>query len=72
MNINGICEMTDSLRQNIDRLAYTDEESHIQTLVRSAGLTADDRARIAARGADLVRAIRASSDPGMMEVFLAE
>ncbi len=64
--------MTDSLRQNIDRLAYTDEESHIQTLVRSAGLTADDRARIAARGADLVRAIRASSDPGMMEVFLAE
>ncbi|WP_289042632.1 bifunctional proline dehydrogenase/L-glutamate gamma-semialdehyde dehydrogenase PutA [uncultured Aliiroseovarius sp.] len=64
--------MTDALRQKIDTLAYTDEEPHIEALVQDADLSSDDRARIAASGADLVRAIRGSSDPGMMEVFLAE
>ncbi len=64
--------MTDALRQKIDDLAYAGEEQHIHALVEEAGLSSDDRARIAASGADLVRAIRASSDPGMMEVFLAE
>ncbi len=64
--------MTDALRQKIDDLAYTDEEKHVHELAEDAGLSAEDRARIAASGADLVRAIRASSDPGMMEVFLAE
>ncbi|WP_371171350.1 bifunctional proline dehydrogenase/L-glutamate gamma-semialdehyde dehydrogenase PutA [Aliiroseovarius sp. 2305UL8-7] len=64
--------MIDALRQHIDGLAYVDEESHIQSLAKAAELSADDRARISANGADLVRAIRASSDPGMMEVFLAE
>ncbi|MDE9451041.1 bifunctional proline dehydrogenase/L-glutamate gamma-semialdehyde dehydrogenase PutA [Aliiroseovarius sp. Z3] len=64
--------MTDALRQKIDDLAYAGEEQHIHALASDAGLSSDDRARIAASGADLVRAIRASSDPGMMEVFLAE
>ncbi|CAM5509280.1 bifunctional proline dehydrogenase/L-glutamate gamma-semialdehyde dehydrogenase PutA [Frigidibacter albus] len=41
-------------------------------LIASAGLDAATRARIAARGADLVRAIRADARPGLMEVFLAE
>src|SRR5690606_20891603 len=37
-----------------------------------ADLSPDDCARISARGAQLVRDIRTQSDPGMMEVFLAE
>ncbi|MDP3340648.1 bifunctional proline dehydrogenase/L-glutamate gamma-semialdehyde dehydrogenase PutA [Frigidibacter sp.] len=41
-------------------------------LIASAGLDGATRARIAARGADLVRAIRADARPGLMEVFLAE
>ena len=64
--------MTDALRQKIDALAYAGEEQHIHALAKAAGLSSEDRARISASGADLVRAIRASSDPGMMEVFLAE
>ena len=41
-------------------------------LIASAGLDGAARARIAARGADLVRGIRADARPGLMEVFLAE
>ncbi|WP_102224419.1 bifunctional proline dehydrogenase/L-glutamate gamma-semialdehyde dehydrogenase PutA [Acidimangrovimonas sediminis] len=41
-------------------------------LIEAAALSPDDRARITARGADLVRKIRSSAKPGLMEVFLAE
>ncbi|SPF76977.1 Bifunctional protein PutA [Aliiroseovarius pelagivivens] len=64
--------MTTDLRRLIDDLAYTDEERHIAGLVDAANLSDADRARIAASGAKLVRGIRESSDPGLMEVFLAE
>ncbi|MCK0172121.1 bifunctional proline dehydrogenase/L-glutamate gamma-semialdehyde dehydrogenase PutA [Aliiroseovarius sp. S1123] len=64
--------MTTDLRTLIDDLAYTDEERHIADLVDAANLSNTDRARIADSGAKLVRAIRESSDPGLMEVFLAE
>jgi RHH-type transcriptional regulator, proline utilization regulon repressor / proline dehydrogenase / delta 1-pyrroline-5-carboxylate dehydrogenase len=66
------CETALSLRSAIDAAIYHDETSAIDALVTQAGLGADDRARIAARGADLVNQIRASADPGLMEVFLAE
>ncbi|WP_432449140.1 bifunctional proline dehydrogenase/L-glutamate gamma-semialdehyde dehydrogenase PutA [Aliiroseovarius marinus] len=64
--------MTRDLRQHIDDLTYADENAHIATLVEDAALSDSDRARITQSGAALVRAIRASSDPGLMEVFLAE
>ncbi|SEM97893.1 L-proline dehydrogenase /delta-1-pyrroline-5-carboxylate dehydrogenase [Pseudorhodobacter antarcticus] len=56
----------------IDRQSLRPEAALIADLIAAAGLTPDDRARIAASGADLVRAIRGSAKPGLMEVFLAE
>ncbi len=52
--------------------SLADEATLIAQLIAEAGLTPQDRARIAASGADLVRRIRASAKPGLMEVFLAE
>jgi len=56
----------------VDRCALRDEANLVRALIAAAGLTAEDRSRMAASGADLVRAIRASAKPGLMEVFLAE
>jgi RHH-type proline utilization regulon transcriptional repressor/proline dehydrogenase/delta 1-pyrroline-5-carboxylate dehydrogenase len=50
----------------------TDETALVQRLVAEAALDASARAAVVAQGADLVRRIRASSRPGLMEVFLAE
>ena len=44
----------------------------LERLVAEAALDAPTRARIVARGAQLVTQIRASAKPGLMEVFLAE
>ncbi len=60
------------LRTRIDAAAYGPQSEVLERLIREAGLSHADRERIAARGADLVRAIRAASRPGLMEVFLAE
>ncbi len=49
-----------------------DEAEVVAELIASADLDDLARGRIAARGADLVRAIRSSARPGLMEVFLAE
>ena len=57
---------------SIDHLTLDDEGQVLARLIAEAALDAPTRARIAARGADLVRAIRASARPGLMEVFLAE
>ncbi|WP_415233664.1 bifunctional proline dehydrogenase/L-glutamate gamma-semialdehyde dehydrogenase PutA [Pseudorhodobacter sp.] len=56
----------------VDQHALRPEAALVREMIAEAGLTPDDRARIAAQGADLVRAIRASAKPGLMEVFLAE
>jgi RHH-type transcriptional regulator, proline utilization regulon repressor / proline dehydrogenase / delta 1-pyrroline-5-carboxylate dehydrogenase len=56
----------------VDRDALRPEADLVRALIAEAGLSGKDRARIAASGADLVRAIRASAKPGLMEVFLAE
>jgi len=48
------------------------EAQVVADLIAQTGLDAADRAKIAARAAGLVRDIRASAKPGLMEVFLAE
>ena len=60
------------IRQSIDLTTYEDEAKTLARLTAEAALTPGDRARISAAGADLVRKIRAQTDPGLMEVFLAE
>ena len=61
-----------ALRDRIDALTYADEADTVARLIETAALSPEDRARISAAGAGLVRRIRDNSDPGMMEVFLAE
>ena len=60
------------LRSLIDAAIYMDEATAIADLKAAANLSPDDRARICAAGATLVRDIRNSAEPGLMEVFLAE
>ncbi|WP_371056054.1 bifunctional proline dehydrogenase/L-glutamate gamma-semialdehyde dehydrogenase PutA [Rhodosalinus sp. K401] len=60
------------LRAAIDAATYADEGETIARLAEEARLTKDDRARISDRAAGLVREIRSSTHPGLMEVFLAE
>ena len=43
----------------------------MKRLAEATGLSANDRKAISARAADLVRAVRGSSDPRLMEVFLS-
>ncbi len=59
-------------RRAVDLQTYADEAATIARLKTEANLSPEDRKRISARGADLVRDIRGQSDPGLMEVFLAE
>ncbi|MDO5631858.1 MAG: bifunctional proline dehydrogenase/L-glutamate gamma-semialdehyde dehydrogenase PutA [Paracoccus sp. (in: a-proteobacteria)] len=51
---------------------FRDETSLLDDLIAHAALSADQRARMSARGADLVRRIRAEAKPSLMEHFLAE
>ena len=60
------------LRSEIDAAMYCDELQAVKTLAQAAALSPEDRARISAKAADLVREIRGSAEPGLMEVFLAE
>ncbi|MEI6097877.1 MAG: bifunctional proline dehydrogenase/L-glutamate gamma-semialdehyde dehydrogenase PutA, partial [Alphaproteobacteria bacterium] len=63
--------MTDSWTV-IDREALGDEATLVGRMIAAADLEPEARARVVAAGADLVRRIRASVAPGLMEVFLAE
>lgn len=56
----------------IETAALADETALVHRLVAEAALDTSARASIVADGADLVRRIRASAKPGLMEVFLAE
>ncbi|WP_212524015.1 bifunctional proline dehydrogenase/L-glutamate gamma-semialdehyde dehydrogenase PutA [Actibacterium sp. MT2.3-13A] len=60
------------LRARIDAATYADEGAALRALLALAALSPADRARIGARAAGLVRDIRATARPGLMEVFLAE
>ena len=59
-------------RLRIRALQYADEKAVLADLEHAAALSPDARAAISARAADLVREIRASARPGLMEVFLSE
>lgn len=56
----------------IEAGTLAEEGPLLEALIAQAGLDAPARARIADRGAALVRRIRESAKPGLMEVFLAE
>ena len=61
-----------SIRAQIDASLYAAEATVLAQLTTTAALSPADRAAICAHGADLVTQIRATSTPGLMEVFLAE
>src|SRR5262245_34588492 len=61
----------DSIRQQIRANYLPDEAAALKTLTEAADLSAEDRKAISKRAADLVRAVRSSSDPRLMEVFLS-
>ncbi len=62
----------ENLRGMIRENMITDEVVAAKRLTKLAALDLDARDRISARGADLVRAVRNSSEPKLMESFLAE
>ncbi|MBZ9954358.1 bifunctional proline dehydrogenase/L-glutamate gamma-semialdehyde dehydrogenase PutA [Mesorhizobium sp. BR1-1-15] len=61
----------DAIRQQIRANYLPDEDQAVKRLAEASGLSAEDRRAISARAADLVRAVRGSSDPRLMEVFLS-
>ncbi|MFW8593419.1 bifunctional proline dehydrogenase/L-glutamate gamma-semialdehyde dehydrogenase PutA [Cribrihabitans neustonicus] len=60
------------LRHRIDAGTYANETAMCGKLIDQAALSSEDRQRISANAAALVRDIRGHSAPGLMEVFLAE
>jgi RHH-type proline utilization regulon transcriptional repressor/proline dehydrogenase/delta 1-pyrroline-5-carboxylate dehydrogenase len=67
--------MTDALQEIRTRLradTLAAESPVLKRLAAEAGLSGEVRARIVARAAGLVERIRGTSQPGLMEVFLAE
>ena len=64
--------MSHSLRTLIDTQTYADQATVLDALIAQAALGDGDRAAICDMAAQLVRDIRSSTSPGMMEVFLAE
>ncbi|WP_299830791.1 bifunctional proline dehydrogenase/L-glutamate gamma-semialdehyde dehydrogenase PutA [uncultured Roseobacter sp.] len=65
-------DVSPSLRHLIDAGTYADPDTVLPDLIAAADLTPTARAEISAAAAQLVRDIRGTSAPGMMEVFLAE
>ncbi|RWF16655.1 MAG: bifunctional proline dehydrogenase/L-glutamate gamma-semialdehyde dehydrogenase PutA, partial [Mesorhizobium sp.] len=61
----------DAIRQQIRSNYLPDEDEAVKRLSEAAELSAADRKAISARAADLVRAVRGSTDPRLMEVFLS-
>jgi len=59
-------------RRKIDAALHADEAKTLASLTKSAALSAQMRSQISARATQLVRDIRSSAKPGLMEVFLAE
>ncbi|NOX74850.1 MAG: bifunctional proline dehydrogenase/L-glutamate gamma-semialdehyde dehydrogenase PutA [Alphaproteobacteria bacterium] len=61
-----------SYRCDITSLHLAAEQTCLARLTDGTGFSPELRTRTHARATDLVRAIRADSNPGLMEVFLAE
>jgi len=62
----------DTIRAAMRADTLPDEGTVLRRLIVESDLDPETRARITARGADLVRRIRTTAGPGLMEVFLAE
>ncbi|EPX79663.1 bifunctional proline dehydrogenase/L-glutamate gamma-semialdehyde dehydrogenase PutA [Salipiger mucosus] len=60
------------IREEIDTAMYAEETATVARLCEMAALSPEDRAAICGNAAKLVRDIRGSTSPGLMEVFLAE
>ncbi|TMM55153.1 bifunctional proline dehydrogenase/L-glutamate gamma-semialdehyde dehydrogenase PutA [Sulfitobacter sabulilitoris] len=65
-------DTTQSIRHQIDAHTYDDPRDVLASLIADADISSIDRAQISTNATQLVRDIRGSSSPGMMEVFLAE
>ncbi len=63
---------TDHFRARMREAYLQDEPAAVARLVAQAGLSAEDRAAISREAAGLVREVRGSARPGLMEEFLAE
>ena len=61
-----------SLRATIDTGTYAEPDAVLAALIETANLSEQDRKDITAMAAGLVRDIRGTTSPGLMEVFLAE
>ncbi|MGD9913651.1 MAG: bifunctional proline dehydrogenase/L-glutamate gamma-semialdehyde dehydrogenase PutA [Rhizobiaceae bacterium] len=61
----------DAIRAEMRANLMPDEGAALSRLVDQAGLSSGERAAISSRAADLVRAVRDSSDPKLMEAFLS-
>jgi RHH-type proline utilization regulon transcriptional repressor/proline dehydrogenase/delta 1-pyrroline-5-carboxylate dehydrogenase len=61
----------DAIRQQIRANILPDEDEALRRLVNAAALSADDRKAISGRAVKLVEAVRGSTDPRLMEVFLS-
>jgi len=62
----------DLARDNLRARLYADEAQLVPHLIAACGLDEGERRAISARAADLVRAVRAGGQLGLMESFLAE
>jgi len=62
----------ESIRKTIRENMLADEAETVAKLAEAAGLSAGDRKAISERAADFVVKVRNSSDPKLMESFLAE
>ncbi len=61
----------DAIRQQIRANYLPDEDAAVKRLAQATGLSPADRQAITARAVQLVKAVRGSSDPRLMEVFLS-
>ncbi|MET3790117.1 bifunctional proline dehydrogenase/L-glutamate gamma-semialdehyde dehydrogenase PutA [Aquamicrobium terrae] len=60
-----------SIRQKIRANYLPDEDAAVKRLVEAVALSPEERAAITRRAVELVRTVRGSSDPRLMEVFLS-
>ncbi|WP_210205683.1 bifunctional proline dehydrogenase/L-glutamate gamma-semialdehyde dehydrogenase PutA [Pseudaminobacter salicylatoxidans] len=63
--------LLDTIRKQIRSNYLPDEEQALARLVKDAGLSEAERKAISARAVELVKAVRGSTDPRLMEVFLS-
>ncbi len=59
------------IRQQIRASYLPDEDAAVKRLVEAVALSPEERKAITRRAVDLVKAVRGSSDPRLMEVFLS-